>query len=265
MWPQWLDPSDDFTIGVASSLVASAVTYLATVVYRLRLPHLSTLVLWRRMRTNMVIVPSAIEASLDPQPTAGRRYSLIPLAEARALVETLENVSLRVRANPPMSSVETEDDFRALKGKNLIVVGGPRFNAACRFLLVRLGPRLRFQFRRLIDTSIPQDDPSLKRFVDRSREPISLELPQAGDREYGMLVFVRNPFQPDSLVVCAAGLNQLSTLAAVRYAFKIRGWRLLRAFIRGDGVQFMLSCDVQDGQTLSNIHIIAETIIPVES
>lgn len=245
----------DIEIGVIGSLAASAITYVAVVILRFRLPTLSHLVFWRHFAKDLAVVISEMPLEYDPVARRGDQPPLTPLADAIMLGEFLRFFRRRLKADPLVVSASTAPLFDQVKHRNLLIIGGPKYNFAAYSVLVELDDRLPYQFRRLRPRE-PQPyqvhDSELKRFVGRAGAPAFITEPDR-DRDYGCVVVTTNPYNEERSVVVVAGLSTLATLAAGTWLQKRHPGLWLQGRYRHDGFQAIVGCTSTATTRVSNV------------
>jgi len=107
-----------------------------------------------------------------------------------------------------VSDPAPEDVSRAAKGKNLVLLGGPKHNSITRMVLETAKAYLRYQYRQ--DT---EDGPwYLYDTVVAGR----IELEEDDEADRGLLVSLPSPFDPDRRVLVLAGVHGSGTLGAAQ-------------------------------------------------
>lgn len=249
----------DIQVNTIASLVAGGLTYIAATVWNVRLPTFAGLLFWRRFVKDVVILISEMEAEYDPKLRRGEQPPLTPLGDALALGQFLRFLKIRHRrASHRVVSAQNSSTFDRIRHNNLLVIGGPKYNHGAESILIELDDILPYQFRRLRpreNVRLPVDL-EMKRFVgiDKTKRTPFVLNPER-DRDYACLVVAANPFNEDSLVLVAAGLSSISTLAAAECIHKIprRLWYRLR--FRHVGFQIIVSCTSTDIVRATNIRI----------
>jgi hypothetical protein len=234
----------DIEVGVVGSLVASAVTYVAVVIFRFRLPTLSHLIFWRGFAKDLVVVISEVPVQYDPATRRGDDPPLTPLDDAIMLGEFLRFFRRRLKADPLVVSAASPALFDQIRHHNLLIIGGPKYNFAAHSVLTELDSRLPYQFRRLRPREqqpYPVHDSEMKRFVGRTPEDAFVAEPDR-DRDYGCVVATTNPYNEARSVVVVAGLSTLSTLGAGTWLQKRHPGLWLKGRFRHDGFQAIVGC-----------------------
>jgi hypothetical protein len=235
----------DVEIGAIGSLVASVITYVSVVLFRFRLPTLSHLVFWRGFASDLVVVISEMPLEYDPAMRRGDQPPLTPLVDAIMLGEFLRFFRRRLRADPLVVSASTAALFDQIKHRNLLVIGGPKYNYAAYAVLRELDDRLPYQFRRLRPYErqpYQVHDLDLKRFVGRTSDDAAFVSEPDRDRDYGCVVVTTNPYNEERNVVVVAGLSTLATLAAGMWLQKRQPGLWIRGRFRHDGFQAIVGC-----------------------
>lgn len=248
----------NFIIGVLSSIVATIITYIATVFFRFRIPGLNSLFFWWPLSKRLYIIPSEFWDERDPYTRGGRHFVMVPLGEALALADLLNRFRVSFKASPKVVSVQSQQDFDLVKAENLILIGGPKYNLASKFFLTDIDSTLKFQFKRIVaENIVDQLNINLKQFISRDSRFPNYSLASDGGHQYATVIIMRNPYNRNNFIVCLGGLNQMSTLAASRWITCLKGFVLLKALWRGSGLQAIIECDVTDNVSVTNIEAIA--------
>lgn len=259
-WPSLSnDPSvslPNLLVGTAASLLAALVTFFFTALFKLKLPTIADLVLWRTFANDVKIVISEVPASTDPNRSKGKSFVLAPVGDALALAEISDHLRHGYKSSPQVASVQSEADYDRLKSGNLLIIGGPKYNNAARFFLTEMDHSLVFQFQRIRDNLKhiePPDELKYKQIVSADPSHANYALSDNSDVEYGMGIIAKNPHNKEKFIICMSGLNQMSTLAISRWITKISGTKLLKHFKSSVGIQIIISCSVTDNVTVTNI------------
>jgi hypothetical protein len=247
----------NFLLGVASSIVASALTYLATVAFRFRLPTLATLFFWRKLATNTHLIVSEVPLEYDPKLISQGPAPLTPIGDAVSLFRLADFFRIRLRTSPEVASATENSNFLPLRRGNLIIIGGPKYNVAAHHLLSELNGLLPYQFQRIV-TPVPRqsDDPNMKRIVASQPELSDITIAADDEFDYGMLIIAKSPYVASRYVVLAAGLGTHGTLGATSYLLALSGFELLRALWSKNGIQYIVRCRALDPMRVSQISLL---------
>lgn len=257
----------ELAVKTVTSVLAAAITYVLTVVFKVRIPLPLDMLVWRKLRKGAVLILSERESSGEPKVQIARSLGQVPVGEAIALSRIWEKLAKTKSTPPVFASVMTRLDWDAKKHENLLLIGGPKHNLATQYALTELNFRLQYQFKRLRDSqNTPLDDITLKQFLGPNGESVALT--EVSDVEYGTILITKNPFNLSRILVCLAGLNQLSTLACTIWATKLSPlsadyWRIVYLLAKKGNVQALISCRVTDNIRVTNIKCLK--ILPLKA
>lgn len=210
--------TQDIEIGIVSSLLASAITYVLVVLFRFRLPSVSHILFWRHFAEDLVVLISEMQHDYDPRARRdAEQPPLTPLGDAVTLADFLRFLKRRLKAEPTVVSVQNQDAFEAYKHRNLLVIGGPKYNYGAQALLLELDARLPYQFRRLrplVTEPYQADDPHLKKFVGVTEHAAVYESDPDNNADFGCVVMAENPYNEKRRVLIVGGLSTLATIGA---------------------------------------------------
>jgi hypothetical protein len=245
----------ELQINLAASILASVATYIAVVVFRLRIPSAAYLLFWRNFAKDLVVVISEISTAYDPAVRRGAQPPLTPIGDAIVLGDFLRTFRKRLRADPAVVSVQDSDSFDRLKHRNLLIIGGPKYNFAAQACLEELDESLPYQFRRLRPKTPNRqvEDPEMKRFVgrDRSVGPDIVLVPER-DLDYGCAVMSKNPYNDQRKVFIVAGLSNLSTMGVSEWLRRGRPLFWIRTFMT-KGFEVIVECRDIGPTRVSNV------------
>lgn len=244
-----------FWLGVLSSMVAAWFLWLLARLLNIRIPR-PTRWLWATLFRDAHVVITQIPGNYDVQLKTGKQPPLTPIGDALALSELLHHADSNFRAKLTLSYIFDDADWNRIRAKNLIIIGGPKYNVAAREVLSKLENNLKYQTARL---QVPRDqwqreDLNLKKFVLNPNEDVGVKeygLSTSDTVDYASVVWARNPFNQDARILVVNGLTTLSTLAAMRWLVSAWGWSWVHNMIGGQGVQIMLTCNAIDPITVT--------------
>jgi hypothetical protein len=247
----------EFALGVAASIVASALTYLATAVFKLRLPTFATYFFWRKFSKQTVLLISEVPIPYDPKLIKGSAPPLTPMGDAVSLLRIVDFLTYRIRGTTDIVSAPTEDQFLSLRSKNLVIVGGPKYNTAAAQVLSELGPSLPYQFKRMVTPAARSvDDGEMKRIVACRPGLTDIVMLFDDEYDYGMIIVAKSPYATGRYVVVAAGLGTHGSLAATTYLLEARGLDLMRALWNPSGLQLIVRGRAIDPMRVSDIQLL---------
>ncbi len=243
----------EIVLGTLTTIIVSILTYILTVVYKLRLPSISKIVFWKKFLKDLVIIPSEITYEHDPVHRPGKQFSLIPSAEAFALIDLVSFFRLNFKFESKIASVQSASDFDNLKENNLLIVGGPKFNSASHILLEEIDNKLSYQFKRIRQkTEVSANDPDFKAFLDtENKEAFIYDSKQ--NLHFGTIIITKNPYNPKKKVVILGGLLQISTLGATQWFIKLSTRNIIENLLFGKGFQAIISCKENDHTKIRNL------------
>ena len=244
----------DIQINLLATILASALTYVAVAIFRLRFPSVAYLLFWRAFANNLVIVISEVVTPYDPTVRRGAQPPLTPIGDAIVLGEFLRFLRRRLRLDPTVVSIQDANGFDRIKHQNLLIIGGPKYNFAANACLEELDESLPYQFRRLrprIDNRTI-DDPRMKRFVGKDGQLPDIVPQPERDLDYGCVVMAKNPYNDQNRIFVVAGLSNLSTLAASAWLQSSRPLFWIRTYLK-KGFEVIVECKDTGSTMVSNV------------
>lgn len=243
-------------IAVIASLIASVIIYIATVLYKIRLPSLLHIIVWRKFEKEVTVCVMEIQNPYDTfKKSAERRFSLVPLGEVVALKELDKYIDYNYNRRLYPISIQNESEFSFYSDKDLIILGGPRNNFVSRKILKKLDPVLVYQFARIRnDDKGNEENPVFKSLVSYGKEELICEEPEKID--YGVVIYCKNPYNIKCHIILCGGLSQCSTLAAAMWIQKIPTLKMFKYLALCDGFEAIISCKSTNNQNATNIKMV---------
>jgi len=185
---------------------------------------------------------------------------LTPIGDAIALAELSLFTRTQLRGTLTLDYIFDVADWNRIKAKNLIIIGGPKYNDACTEALLKIDRTIPYQFAR-IRVSKEQwrlDDIEFKKFVGQAENAdrdSHLKVTCLDTSDFSTVLWLRNPYDQRKQILLVGGLSTLSTTAAMRWLLRQRGWSWLWYWLKYDGFQVLLSCEVVDPITVTKEHV----------
>ena len=246
----------DVTTNLIASLIAAIVTYVAVAVFRLRIPSFARILFWRKFVQDFVIVVSEVPGVYDPDAKTGVQPPLTPIGDALVLGEFLKMFRSDLRLDPLVVSAPSHASLDGIRHRNLLIIGGPKYNVAAEECLSELDELLPYQFRRLRPRVGKREliDSDMKKFVGRADLP-ELVQDATQERDYGAVVMATNPFDHDKKVLIVAGLSNISTTAPFHWMLRQRARFWIRA-ARSGGFEAVVRCRNMSPTRVSNVEVV---------
>ena len=244
----------DFVVGVIASLIATTIGFAAGRVFRRGVPRATKLLLWGRLCEDLVVLISEVPYKYDPVMRKGRQPPLTPFGDALSLAHMVNFLRTHLRAEPLVTSIQSEGDLDRFKDQNLLIIGGPKYNLGAATFLRVLDSDLVYQYRRIREpTDRRKDDLDMKVFVGLPPKFEHFQVGLANEMDYGMVVIAPNPFNSRRMVVLLGGLSPLSTLAASKWILSASAIQLFSLRDRSVGIQVVVSCRDVDSFRVTDI------------
>lgn len=240
-----------FAPGVAASLAAGVLTLVVSAAFRVRLPRVSNSLFWKGFSRDLVIVVSEVPTEYDPNVRPGQQPQLTPICDAIVLGDFLHFLRAAFKAEPEVVSLPQESDFDRIKHRNVLIVGGPKYNLACMSFLKEIDSELPYQFKRIrVQGQRVSNDPDLKQFVSNESDLPPLGCNSADEWDFGCVVLRKGLFQADRSVLVVAGLSTLATLGAANWIRSRRFPFWIRNSVGSSGFEIIVKC-----RTLSAVRV----------
>jgi hypothetical protein len=250
-WLRKLVNDASFAPGIASSLAASALTLILSIVFKVRPPRISNLLFWKAFSKDLVIVISEVPTAYDPDVRPGQQPQLTPMCDAIALGDFLHYFRGTFKTEPEVVSIAEESDFDRIKHRNVLVIGGPKYNLACVALLKEIDSELPYQFKRFrVQSERIIRDPDLKQFVSNEADLPPLACLANDEWDFGSVVLRKGLFQSNRSVLVVAGLSTLATLGSANWIRSRRFPFWIRNGLSSRGFEVIIKC-----RTLSSVRV----------
>ncbi len=246
---------NEILIAVISSLISSIIIYVATVFYKIRIPSLLHILLWRKFEREITVCITEIQNPYDTfKESAERGFSLVPFGEVVAIKELSKflNYNYNLKLNP--ISIQNESEFSFYSDKDLVIVGGPRNNFVSRKILEKLDTVLKYQFSRIRNNDKgDEENPIFKSLISYKERTLVCEKPEEID--YGVVIYCKNPYNVKHHILLMGGLSQCSTLATAKWIQKIPTMKMIKYLTLCDGFEAVISCKATNNQNATNIKL----------
>lgn len=240
------------------STVSGFFLSLLAALLHIRLPNFSVLLFWKSYAKRMTVVPSEVhKATVEPQMRPGERSPLLLYGEVIALGDLLHFFRDQCKSDPPIASVQSTADFGRVKDRNLFLVGGPKYNLAAKHFLQEIAPELYYLPKRLLHSgSMNVPDRGLKVFVGKTADYPTFTYDFQQETQYATIILRKNLYKEGRDVLCAAGLSNTATFAAVDWILNrpVSFW--LRVRKQPKGFQAIIKCRVLDQTKVSKLELV---------
>ncbi len=244
--------------GVFTAIVSGLLLSFLGALWHIRLPGLSVLLFWKSYTKGMRVVTSEVyKAAVEPQMRPGRRSALLLYGEVVALGDLLHFFRDRCKVDPQVASVRDTPDFDRIKDRNLFLVGGPKYNLAAKKFLQEVDPELYYQCKRLLpDRDIHATDRDLKVFIGRTADYPNFTYDLKQEIQYATIILRKDLYTAGKSVLCAAGLSNISTFAAVDWLLSRPPSFWFRVRRQQKGFQAIIKCRVLDHAKVSKLELV---------
>lgn len=249
--------SKDTVRNIILSLLCSFIAYLIAMLFHARLPNLSVLFFWKQFSRRLNIIPSEVKIPFDPQLRAEDRPSLLLRGEVAGLSDMLHFFRSHCKATPQTVALHDKAGLDSVKGRNLFLIGGPKYNSAAKEFLQEISGELPYQFKRLLQNDrMKTNDPELKIFVGRDASYPDYTYNFREEIQYATIIFRKNLYASGKAILFVGGLSNAATLAGIT-------WTLSRSFPfwlqtrkQRKGFQALIKCRVIGQAQASKIELV---------
>lgn len=246
--------SKDTIDNILLSLLSSLIAYIIAMLFHTRFPNLAAFFFWKPFSQRLNIVPSEVETPFDPRLRAGEQSSLLLRGEVVSLSEVLHFFRSQCKTDPRVASVGNEADFDLVKGKNLFIIGGPKYNSAATIFLKEISKELFYLPKRLIQKSqLESNDPQMKAFVGKDINSPDYTYQFHDEIQYAMVVFRKNLYTSGKHVLLVGGLSHAATLAGITWIVSRPFPFWLQTRKQHEGFQAIIQCRVIGQAQVSKI------------
>jgi len=177
--------------------------------------------------------------------------------EVAGLGELLHFFRSECKTNPRIASLSHKADFDAIKGKNLFIVGGPKYNSAATAFMQEVSDEVPYQFKRLLQNDrVKANDPELKMFVGKNANYPNYTYDFHEEIQYATVVFRKDLYASGKNVLFVGGLSNVATLAGTTWILSrpFPFWRRTRK--QHKGFQAIVKCRVIGQAQASKIELV---------
>lgn len=249
--------SKDTFHNIVLSLLCSFIAYLIAMLFHARFPNLAVLFFWKQFSRKLSIIPSEVKTPFDPQLRAGEWPSLLLRGEVAGLGEMLHFFRAHCKATPRILSLQNKAGFDAVKDRNLLIIGGPKYNMAAKDFLQEISSELPYQFKRLLQHDrIKTNDPELKTFVGRNANYPDYTYNFQEETQYATIIFRKNLYASGRDILFIGGLSSAATLAGITWTLSrpLHFWLQTRK--QRKGFQALIKCRVIGQTQASKIELV---------
>lgn len=246
--------SRDVILAVVGALVSTFVIYICTVVLRFRLPDLAGTLFWDKFSDELMIVASEVKTAYDPQIRAGDNSELFFPSEVTATNNLINFARSRYDQEPKL--ISGRSDFDRIKDKNLLILGGSKYNDVAGRFLNEIRNELFYIFRRLLPGAEKLSEHELKVFAGRDANYPDLTYDFESETQPVTIILRKGLYAEGKSVLLVAGLRQEGSMAGIDWLITrpTSFWR--RAAKAEKGFQAMIRCRVISQDKVSNIQTI---------
>ena len=245
--------SRDVTLAVVGAMASTFIIYICTVVLHFRLPNLANLLFWKQFAEGLVIAVSEVKVSIEPQMRAGDEADtrLYFPSEVVATNKLLDFLRGGCRQEPQITS--SSADFDTMRDRNILIVGGSRYNEVARRFMQEIKGELFYVPRRLLGNAAKLAEHELRFFIGRDASYPDFTYSFQEEAQPATVILRKDLYAEGQTVLLVAGISQESTLAGVTWVLSRPAcfWMRVRRYRKG--FQAIIRCRVISQYKVSNI------------